>query len=179
MTNQLRPNIPIPTNTPPAAAPEPVQRSANVERLQSLLNKQVEPSYLLTVVPEDGILRFENLATEDELKFRIRQLLDSGEEVAISVSVGYQLRISKPPLRHLVTPWGNLPLFDPLPPDLTLETDGYIGPRYEAPALMTDPPDTDDLTGDDEEDEEEEAAQPTVDETTNIFNSGDFDDDDN
>lgn len=170
-------NIPIPTNTPPAAAPEPTPRSPNLERMQSLLNKQVEPRYVLTLVPEDGVMRFEHIATEGELKFRVQQLLNSGEEVSISITFGHRLKISKPPLRHLVTPWGNIPLFDPLPEELTLEDDGYIGPRYAVPDLMTTPPDADELEGDDAEEEEE--ATPTVDDTTNIFTSGgDFEEDD-
>lgn len=130
---------------------------------------------MLTVLPETGILRFEHIASEEELAFRIKQLLESGEEVSISVTFGYRLQISKPPLRYLVAPWGNSPLFNPLPQELTLEDDGYIGERYELPSAELQPPDEDAPAA---AEEEEEQPRSTVDESTNIFASTDFDDDD-
>lgn len=133
---------------------------------------------MLTVLPETGILRFEHLASEEELAFRIKQLLESGEEVAISVTFGFRLQISKPPLRYLVAPWGNTPLFDPLPQLLSLEDDGYIGKRYDPPAAEVLSPDADDPAAAAQDEEEEEQPRSTVDESTNIFASTDFDDDD-
>jgi hypothetical protein len=134
-----------------------------------------EPIFILTILPETGILRFEHIETEEELAFRIRQLLDSGEEVSISVSFGFRLQISKPPLRYLVAPWGKTPLFDPLPQELQLEDDGYIGKRYEAPGAETESPEEELPAA--AANDEEEAEPQTVDDTASIFASTDFQDD--
>lgn len=172
--------LPIPSNQPPLT---PVQRLLQ----QQLRRTDVLPTYILAIVPETGVLRHETFSDESELVLRLRALEDSGEEISISISVGYRLQISKPPLRYLVAPWGRTPLFDPLAEELTLEDDGFLGKRYDdllPPATAPDQDEVDaeiaagDVHDEDDEDDEEDDA-PTVDDAADIFSqrSEDADDD--
>jgi hypothetical protein len=79
----------------------------------------------VVMLTADGEFKTELFATLDELVRRLVALVD--HDVSVSCFVGRPLPISKPPYRHLLTPWGNKPLFpqstDALEPDET----GYLG----------------------------------------------------
>lgn len=175
-------NLPIPTNRPrtaEAAPAAPVDRPPLVQLMQTLLDQQAGGLALnLTLLPESGIMRHESYTDEVALAARIRELLNTDEEVAVSLSFGFRLGISKPPLRYLVTPWGNLPLFDPLPAQLDIEDDGFLGKRYDELGIQREAPDEDevDLNRDpdaEDEEEEEEEAVSTVDDEVDIFTQRD------
>jgi hypothetical protein len=163
---------PIPSNRArPVTPPAPSQKLTQL--MQGLLQTDVSPpSLILTIVPEEGILRHEVFTAEEALLTRVRELLDGSQEVAVSISFGYRLAISKPPLRYLVAPWGNIPLFDPLPQQLQLEEDGFLGRRYDEFLPLTEQPDDDaDVPVAEESTEStEEGEEPlTVDDDDDIF----------
>ncbi len=95
--------------------------------LAAVASAVAEPLFQLAVFPEDGLPRVESFDTLDALAIRIREL-DSHDVTAFPF-FGYRLGISKPPLRYLVTPWGNQPLFDSPSENLELEDDGFLGKR--------------------------------------------------
>lgn len=167
-------NVPIPSNQPPLSP------------LRQLLQEQLrqhEPQLILAILPETGVLRHETFSNEADLHRRLRELLDSEEEVSVSISVGFRLLISKPPLRYIVTPWGRTPLFEPLVDELSVEEDGFLGRRYDDLLPPAEEPDEDEEEEEDAADQhdEDEDDTPTVDEAPDIFTQrrdGDEEDDD-
>lgn len=138
--------------------------------MQTLLDQGVAGlSLIMTLVPETGVLRQETFDNEADFIARLRSLLDSDEEVAVSLSLGFKLGVSRPPLRFLVTPWGNQPLFNPLPAELSLEEDGFLGKRYDELAIQHEEPDEDEVDTLGELDGTEEEEEATVDDAVDIF----------
>jgi hypothetical protein len=91
--------------------------------------------FYAAVLSSDGSYATEEFDTLDELQARLTELVD--RDVSVFSFAGVQLKVSKPPFRHLLTPWGNKPLFavptDNLEPDDT----GYLGLD---PAHLEQPP---------------------------------------
>lgn len=81
--------------------------------------------YYAAILHADGAYLVEEFDSVDALAGRLRELID--RDVSVFTFAGVRLQISKPPFRHLLTPWGNLPLFTA--PDAELEPDdtGYLG----------------------------------------------------
>lgn len=72
--------------------------------------------------------------TVEEAAARLRELVN--KDVSVACFKGVRLNVSKPPMRYLMTPEGNIPLFDT---DPVIEPDdtGYLGLD---PAHLEDPP---------------------------------------
>lgn len=83
-------------------------------------------AYYAAVLQATGLYSVESFETLDELTERLRELMD--QDVSVFCFAGAQLKISKLPFRHLLTPWGAIKLFD-IPPADALEEDetGYLG----------------------------------------------------
>lgn len=81
--------------------------------------------FYLVVLHPDGDLNRETHDTLGEITERIAALVN--HDVSVFAFSGHQLQISKPPFRHLLTPWGPQPLF--AIDDHALEPDdtGYLG----------------------------------------------------
>lgn len=74
--------------------------------------------------------------TLEALTEYVRGLID--HDASVFCFAGTQLKISKPPFRHLLTPWGPQPLFVPPAADNLEEDDtGYLGID---PVYFEDPP---------------------------------------
>ena len=86
------------------------------------------------ILHPDGTFATEVFSTVDELRTRLTDLVN--KDVSVSCFRGQRLHISKPPMRYLMTPEGNLPLFAA---EQTIEADdtGYLGVD---PANFEDPP---------------------------------------
>lgn len=86
------------------------------------------------ILHPDGTFVTETFTTVDELRTRLTDLVN--KDVSVSCFRGQRLSISKPPMRYLMTPEGNLPLFAT---EQTIEPDetGYLGVD---PANFEDPP---------------------------------------
>lgn len=92
-------------------------------------------NYYAAILHSDGTYIVEEFDALDKLATRLRELID--RDVSVFTFAGLRLQISKPPFRHLLTPWGNMPLFTA--PDAELEPDdsGYLGID---PIHLEDPP---------------------------------------
>lgn len=91
---------------------------------------------VLNAAGEYGVETFDTL---EELRARMAALVD--HDVSAFSFVGQQLKISKPPYRHLLTPWGDKPLFA-IPETLEPDDTGYLGAdptHLEEPPEMTAP----------------------------------------
>ncbi|NBT75195.1 hypothetical protein EBZ80_18575 [bacterium] len=98
------------------------------ERKETNQEKTVDDvvgGYHAVVLRADGELGVESFDTRDELVARIKALVD--HDVTVFSFAGIRLNISKPPFRHLLTPWGNLPLFDIPKESLEPDDTGYLG----------------------------------------------------
>lgn len=114
--------------------------------------------FYAAILNESGDYTVESFETLEALVARIKSLVN--QDVSVFAFCGTQLKISKPPARHLMTPWGNLPLFD-ISADLVPDDKGYLGadPIYlhEPPQIAVPPQkqrqakNADDFFGDDED----------------------------
>jgi hypothetical protein len=91
--------------------------------------------YYAAILHADGTYVVEEFAALDNLAARLRELID--RDVSVFTFAGLRLQISKPPFRHLLTPWGNLPLFTAPDADLEPDDSGYLGLD---PIHLEDPP---------------------------------------
>lgn len=82
----------------------------------------------------DGTFATEKFDTVDALAVRLKELIN--RDVSVSCFKGVKLNVSKPPMRYLMTPDANVPLFNTEP---TIEADetGYLGVD---PAHLEGPP---------------------------------------
>lgn len=87
--------------------------------------KEPENKFHLVILHPDGDLAVETYDALPELVTRIKTLID--KDVSVFSFSGVQLRISKPPFRHLLTPWGPQPLFDLSTDELEADETGYLG----------------------------------------------------
>lgn len=90
--------------------------------------------FYAVILTSDGVFTTEEFETREALVVRLKQLID--QDVSVACFSGVRLAISKPPLRHLLTPWGNDPLFE-LPEELEPDETGYLGVD---PIALQDPP---------------------------------------
>lgn len=91
--------------------------------------------YYAAILHADGTYVVEEFAALDKLAARLRELID--RDVSVFTFAGLRLQISKPPFRHLLTPWGNMPLFTAPDADLEPDDSGYLGID---PIHLEDPP---------------------------------------
>ncbi len=95
--------------------------------------------FYAVILHPDGDFKVEEYAELSELVKRLKNLID--KDVSVFSFSGVQLKLSKPPFRHLLTPWGPQPLFDISPDELEPDDSGYMGvdPIHlsEPPALKT------------------------------------------
>lgn len=90
--------------------------------------------FYAVVLHSDGVFATEEFDSVEAMVARLKSLVD--QDVSVSCFGGTRLSISKPPLRHLLTPWGNHPLFE-FPENLEPDDSGYLGVD---PINMQDPP---------------------------------------
>jgi hypothetical protein len=77
------------------------------------------------ILNSDGDITVESFSTVQELAVRLKALID--RDVSVFPFVGQRLFISKPPMRYLMTPDGNVPLFDINAEQLEPDDTGYLG----------------------------------------------------
>lgn len=90
--------------------------------------------YHAVLLHSDGTFTAETFEDANCLAARLKDLVN--RDVSVACYCGQRLSVSKPPMRYLMTPTGNIPLFDTDPviePDET----GYLGID---PAHLEDPP---------------------------------------
>lgn len=90
--------------------------------------------FFATILYSDGEYAVESFDTLPELTKRVRDFVD--KDVSVFAFAGAQLKVSKPPFRHLLTPWGPQPLFE-VPEQFEPDDTGYLGLD---PILLADPP---------------------------------------
>jgi hypothetical protein len=86
------------------------------------------------ILQSDGTFTAETFDDANSLAARLKDLVN--RDVSVACYQGQRLNVSKPPMRYLMTPDGNIPLFDTDPviePDET----GYLGID---PTHLEDPP---------------------------------------
>lgn len=92
-------------------------------------------SFHLAILQSDGGYFAEECETLDALVARVKEL--TNKDVTVFAFAGQRLKISKPPMRHLLVPGREpIPLFD-LPTDFEEDDTGYLGVD---PVNMDDPP---------------------------------------
>lgn len=79
----------------------------------------------VVILDAAGAFTTETFDTPDALVARLVELID--KDVSVSCFAGHPLPISKPPFRHLLTPWGNKPLFVLPGDELEADETGYLG----------------------------------------------------
>lgn len=87
-------------------------------------NDNKEKFYAVILHP-DGDFKVEAYDELAELVDRLKALID--KDVSVFSFAGVQLKISKPPFRHLLTPQGPQPLFDVPAGALEADDTGYLG----------------------------------------------------
>lgn len=95
--------------------------------------------YAVILSPE-GDFNVEEFDELEKLTARLKELIN--RDVSVFSFAGVRLNISKPPFRHLLTPWGNTPLFDISPDSLEPDETGYLGVdpvHLEAPPEIKTP----------------------------------------
>lgn len=96
--------------------------------------------YYAVILSPEGDFKVEEFAALDQLVARLKELVN--RDVSVFSFAGTRLHISKPPLRHLLTPRGNIPLFDIAPDNLEPDETGYLGVdpvHLEAPPEIKTP----------------------------------------
>jgi len=129
---------------------------------QDTVPQLADIKFYAAVLQADGEYKTHEFSALPELINFVRSLID--HDASVFCFAGTQLKISKPPLRYLLTPWGApQPLFD-VPTVETLEADdtGYLGvdpvyleepPQIKTPARKTSGPDAaDEFFSDDDGD---------------------------
>jgi hypothetical protein len=101
---------------------EPVAEAVPDSEAHTLQLEKI--SFHLAILQPDGSYVTESFETLPEIVARLKDLVD--KDVAVYSFVGTRMHISKPPFRHLLTPWGNHPLYD-VPEALEPDDTGYLG----------------------------------------------------
>jgi len=91
--------------------------------------------FYAAILYADGEYACESFDKLDGLVDRLKGLID--KDVSVFTFAGTQLKVSKPPFRHLLTPWGAKPLFDVPVDSLEPDDSGYLGGD---PIHLIDPP---------------------------------------
>lgn len=108
--------------------------------------------FYAAVLHPDGEFTTEVYDTLPELVARLKALVD--KDVSVFSFSGVQLKVSKPPFRHLLTPWGPQPLFDVPEDDLEPDDTGYMGAdaiHLAGPPVLKSPDVSRALSGQDNE----------------------------
>jgi hypothetical protein len=91
--------------------------------------------FYAVILQASGDFGVETFDTLDALVNRIKALVN--QDVSVFSFAGNLLPVSKPPFRHLLTPWGPKPLFDLQADELEIDDTGYLGID---PIHLADPP---------------------------------------
>jgi hypothetical protein len=94
-----------------------------------------EIKFYAAILYPDGEYKVEQFDTPDALANRLKSLVD--KDVSVFNFAGVQLKVSRPPFRHLLTPWGAKPLFDSNTTELEPDDTGYLGADF---IHLSDPP---------------------------------------
>jgi hypothetical protein len=99
-----------------------------------MTEEQQPQLFHIAILHSDGTFGVEVFMAVEEAAARLRELVN--KDVSVACFKGVRLNVSKPPMRYLMTPDGNIPLFDT---DPVIEPDdtGYLGLD---PAHLEDPP---------------------------------------
>lgn len=81
--------------------------------------------YYAAILTADGDYTVQDFDTLEALQARLVELID--HDVTVFSFAGAQLKVSKPPFRHLLTPWGAKPLFALPTENFEEDTSGYLG----------------------------------------------------
>ena len=81
--------------------------------------------FYAVILDAAGLFTVEEFDTLDKLVARLKALVD--HDVSVFSFAGTQLKVSKPPFRHLLTPWGPQPLFTVQAEQLEEDSSGYLG----------------------------------------------------
>ena len=84
-----------------------------------------EIKFYAAILHSDGEYTVEEFVELPMLVARVKALID--HDVSVFSFAGTRLQISKPPFRHLLTPWGAQPLFNPPAENLEPDETGYLG----------------------------------------------------
>jgi hypothetical protein len=84
-----------------------------------------EIKFYAAILHADGTYTVEEFIELAQLVARVTALID--HDVSVFSFAGTRLQISKPPFRHLLTPWGPQPLFAPPAENLEPDETGYLG----------------------------------------------------
>jgi hypothetical protein len=115
-------------------------------------------AFYAVILQTDGAFLTEQFDTAEALAARLKELIN--RDVSVSCFMGSRLHISKPPTRYLITPTGNIPLFEPeaqIEPDDT----GYLGmdpihfenpPQIKMPQQIKPAANADEFFNDDSDD---------------------------
>jgi len=96
--------------------------------------------YYAVILSPEGDFKVEEFDALEKLTARLKELVN--RDVSVFSFAGVRLNISKPPLRYLLTPWGNMPLFDMSTDNLEPDETGYLGVdpvHLEAPPAIKAP----------------------------------------
>jgi hypothetical protein len=81
--------------------------------------------YYAAVLTATGALETRSFDTPEMLVEYLRELVD--HDVSVACFAGTKLGVSKPPFRHLITPWNAYPLFAAQSNNFEEDTSGYLG----------------------------------------------------
>jgi hypothetical protein len=96
--------------------------------------------FYAAILRADGEYVVEEFETADALAEALKALIN--KDVSVFTFMGQQLHISKPPMRFLMLPTGNVPLFDVQTDKLEPDTTGYLGfdpVHFESPPQIKVP----------------------------------------
>lgn len=91
--------------------------------------------FYAVILNANGDFGVETFDVLTALVSRIKTLVN--QDVSVFSFSGHMLPVSKPPFRHLLTPWGPQPLFDLQADELEIDDTGYLGMD---PIHLADPP---------------------------------------
>jgi len=81
--------------------------------------------FYAAILTPDGAYTVQEFDTLEDLQTRLAELVD--RDVTVFSFAGAQLKVSKPPFRHLLTPWGAKPLFSVPTENFEEDETGYLG----------------------------------------------------
>jgi hypothetical protein len=80
------------------------------EMMVTAFANQLAGEFHLIVAPEDDMPSMETFEDIDAVRTRLQEL--DGQRVMVWAFAGFRMKITNPPFRYLMTPVGQLPLFD-------------------------------------------------------------------
>jgi len=126
-----------PISRPPQSTASPLQLHPDQDAMEQMLRQRInrartpDQRFWLFVFSEDDGPAAEEYDTLDAMIERIREIdqqaSESGRSVAVYPTLAYRMRITKPPYRYLMTPFGHIPMFELPEFDTADGTDAYLG----------------------------------------------------